>query len=216
MPVEIKSYREPVEVTFTFPSPSPEEKANHKANPRKFPLPPDLQQETGHISVTLRELLPSAEAKAFNRVGRDAGLMIQELVKESLVRAVKVGGEVVELSTEDSSVDAFMAMKWSAMDEDVPKPYKNNEQFVNAIPRPHEETVEMVKDYCQYVWDTYGRFPAYLDPMYQRLTCQAQHVDPDFYEENFPEGSLSGQHKNHFHRWHPELCDHEGKPPRKA
>jgi len=110
MPVEIKSYREPVEVTFTFPSPSPEEKAAHKTNPRKFPLPPDLQQETGHISVTLRELLPSAEAKAFNRVGRDAGLMIQELVKESLVRAVKVGGEVVELSTEDSSVDAFMAM----------------------------------------------------------------------------------------------------------
>ncbi|MCC6831783.1 MAG: hypothetical protein IT200_10600 [Thermoleophilia bacterium] len=114
------------------------------------------------------------------------------------------------------AVDAFMALKWSAMDDDVPKPYKNNEPFVQAIPRPHEETVEMVKDYCQYVWDTYGRFPAYLDPMYQRLTCQAQHVDPDFYEENFPEGALSGQHRNHFHRWHPELCDHEGKPPRRA
>lgn len=116
------------------------------------------------------------------------------------------------------AVDAFMAMKWSAMDEDVPKPYKTtsqNETFVNAIPRPHEETVEMVKAYCQYVYDVYGRFPAYIDPMYQRLTTQAQHVDPDFYDQYYPDGALSGQHLSHFHRWHPDLCDHEGKPPRR-
>ncbi|MCB0872862.1 MAG: hypothetical protein H6531_01475 [Actinobacteria bacterium] len=113
------------------------------------------------------------------------------------------------------AVDAFMAMKWSAMEEDVSKPYKDNDAFVKAIPRPHEETVEIVKDYCQYVWDTYGRFPAYIDPMYQRLTCQAQHVDPDFYEEYFPEGSISGQHKHHFERWHPDTCGSDGKPPRR-
>jgi len=112
------------------------------------------------------------------------------------------------------AVDAFMAAKWSAMDDDVPKPYKDNEAFVNAIPRPHDETVEMVKDYCQYVWDTYGRFPAYMDPMYQRLTCQAQHLDPDFYERFYPPGAMSGQHVDHFRRWHPDRCDHEGKPPR--
>ena len=115
------------------------------------------------------------------------------------------------------AVDAFMAMKWSAMDPEVSKPYKTPEQnaeFTNAIPRPHEETVEIVKDYCQYVWDTYGRFPAYIDPMFQRLTTQAQHVDPDFYEEHYPDGALSGQHLNHFSRWHPDLCDHDGKPPR--
>ncbi|MSO44020.1 MAG: hypothetical protein EXQ74_01715 [Thermoleophilia bacterium] len=115
------------------------------------------------------------------------------------------------------AVDAFMAMKWSAMDEDVAKPYKTpqqNETFVNAIPRPHDETVAMVKAYCQYAYDTYGRFPVYIDSMFQRLTTQAQHVDPDFYEQYYPDGSLSDQHTNHFHRWHPELCDHEGKPPR--
>ncbi|MBJ7366815.1 MAG: hypothetical protein JHC53_09510, partial [Thermoleophilia bacterium] len=116
-----------------------------------------------------------------------------------------------------AAVDAFMEMKWGAMDEGVPKPYKTaqqNESFVNAIPRPHDETVEIVKDYCQYVWDTYGRFPAYIDPMFQRLTTQAQHVDVDFYEQHYPDGSLSGQHENHFRRWHPEMCDHEGRPPR--
>ena len=117
------------------------------------------------------------------------------------------------------AVDAFMAMKWGAMDPDVSKPYKTesmNEAFTGAIPRPHDETVEMVKAYCQYAYDTYGRFPVAMDPMYQRLTTQAQHIDTDFYDLYYPEGSYSGQHANHFHRWHPELCDHDGKPPRKG
>jgi hypothetical protein len=113
------------------------------------------------------------------------------------------------------AVDAFMAMKWSAMDDDVSKPYKNPEGFVQAIPRPHDETVEMVKDYAQYVWDTYGRFPMGIDPMYQRLTCQAQHIDPDFYEQYYPPGALTQQHLNHFDRWHPELAGPDGKPPLK-
>lgn len=113
------------------------------------------------------------------------------------------------------AVDAFMAMKWAAMDPEVPKPYKEPDRVVNAIPRPHEDTVELVKAYCQYVWDTYGRFPVYLDPMYQRLTCQAQHVDPNFYEEFYPPGALTQQHQQHFHRWHPDLCGADGKPPLK-
>jgi hypothetical protein len=54
-----------------------------------------------------------------------------------------------------------------------------------------------------------------MDPMYQRLTTQVQHIDTDFYDKYYPEGAYSGQHANHFHRWHPEMCDHDGKPPRK-
>ncbi len=114
------------------------------------------------------------------------------------------------------AVDAFMAMKWAALDDDVPKPYLEPDKVVQAIPRPHEDTVELVKKYCQYCIDTYGRFPVYVDPMYQRLTCQAQHVDPDFYAEYYPPGSLTPQHLNHFRRWHPELADADGKPPRRA
>ena len=114
------------------------------------------------------------------------------------------------------AVEAFMALKWSAMDDDVAKPYKRSDEFVRAIPRPHPETVEMVKAFAQYCWDTYGRFPVYIDPMYQRLTCQAQHLDPDFYEHYYPGGTLSPQHLNHFSRWHPDVCDAHGKPPRRS
>ena len=113
------------------------------------------------------------------------------------------------------AVDAFMAVKWAAFDESVPKPYKEPDRVVSAVPRPHQDTVELVKAYCQYCIDTYGRFPVYIDPMYQRLTCQAQHVDPDFYAEYYPPGALTHQHHEHFRRWHPELTDSEGLPPRR-
>ena len=66
------------------------------------------------------------------------------------------------------------------------------------------DTVECVKAYCQYVWDTYGRFPLTIDPMYQRLTTQAQHIDCGFYDQYYPPGAYSQQHANHMHLWHPE------------
>ena len=113
------------------------------------------------------------------------------------------------------AVDAFMALKWSALDDDVAKPYLEPDKIVNAIPRPHPDTVELVKKYCQYCVDTYGRFPVYVDPMYQRLTAQAQHVDPDFYAKYYPPGALTHQHLNHFNCWHPDLADADGMPPKR-
>ncbi len=103
------------------------------------------------------------------------------------------------------AVDAFLEVKWSQYGSDIPKAYKAPDSIVTHIHRPDDETIELVKDYCQYVHDTYGRFPAYMKPMYQRLTCQAQHVDLDFYEEHYPPGAVTGQHQGHFHRWHPEI-----------
>lgn len=111
-----------------------------------------------------------------------------------------------------AAVDAFMEVKWAAFEDDVPKPYLEPDKVVSAVPRPHPDTVELVKDYCQYCWDTYGRFPVHMDPMYQRLTVQAQHADPDFYERYYPPGALTGQHLGHFERWHPETG---GAPPRR-
>lgn len=88
MSVNAKSYRAPVEVTFTFPE--------------------SIQSEIGYISITLRELMPSAEAKAISRAGTDGGVLIQEMVKESLVRAQSVDGTMLEITTADDSIDRIM------------------------------------------------------------------------------------------------------------
>ena len=113
------------------------------------------------------------------------------------------------------AVDAFLERKWSQYDADKPKAYKEPDKVMAQIVRPDDDTVQIVKDYCTYVYDNYGRFPAYLDPMYQRLTAQAQHVDPDFYAEYYPPGALTDQHQDHFERWHPELAGDDGRPPRR-
>jgi len=84
-----KSYRSPVEVTFTFPE--------------------TLQQETGYTSITVRELTGSAESRAISRAGTDGGVLMQELVKESLCGAVKMDSGPVAISTADSSIDQIMA-----------------------------------------------------------------------------------------------------------
>jgi hypothetical protein len=113
------------------------------------------------------------------------------------------------------AVDAFLEAKWSHYESDVPKPYLEPDKAMQGIPRPDDETIAIVKDFCQYVYDAYGRFPANLDPMYQRLVCQVQHLDPDFYDEYYPPGAITEQHTRHFERWHPELVGPDGKPPRK-
>ena len=113
----------------------------------------------------------------------------------------------------DAAVDAFLERKWSQYEPEVPKAYLEPDRVVSQISRPDADTIQIVKDYCRYVHETYGRFPAYLDPMYQRLTCQAQHADPDFYAQYYPPGALTDQHLSHFERWHPEMAGDDGRPP---
>ncbi len=111
------------------------------------------------------------------------------------------------------AVDAFLERKWSQYEPAKPKAYLEPDKVIDQIERPSEDTIQIVKDYCNYVFDVHGRFPAHLDPMYQRLTCQAQHVDTDFYKQYYPPGAVTEQHHAHFERWHPELAGDDGRPP---
>lgn len=89
MSLDVKSYRAPVEVTFTFPK--------------------GLDEETGYASVTVRELTGSSESRAISRAGQDGGALISELIRESLVQGVRVDGSVFPITTADDSIDRFMA-----------------------------------------------------------------------------------------------------------
>ena len=62
-----------------------------------------------------------------------------------------------------------------------------------------------------YVYDTYGRFPAFSDPMFLQFMIQAHHLDLDFYDKFYPPGAYTELHREHFKLWHPEIEDPFGE-----
>ena len=90
-------------------------------------------------------------------------------------------------------------------------PYKDPTGVLNETPRPSKEEIQIVKDICNYLYDTYGRFPAFSDAMYSRMMVQSHHLDIDFYDKFYPEGAYTQNHKDHLKLWHPEIPDPFGK-----
>ena len=104
------------------------------------------------------------------------------------------------------AVEAFNDLKWTNW-KSHPMPYKNPEAVTENIERPSKDEIQVVKDICNYVYDTYGRFPAFSDPMFLRFMVQAHHLDLDFYDHYYPPGAYTEAHKNHFKLWHPDVDD---------
>ncbi len=107
----------------------------------------------------------------------------------------------------DEAIDAFFEHKWAAWDKDKPFPYTTPDKHLMMAPKPTDTTIQIVKDVANYIYDTYGRFPAFVDPMYMRLVFQAMHIDPDFYDEYYPKGSYSDRHIETFLAHHPEEAE---------
>ena len=107
----------------------------------------------------------------------------------------------------DEAIDAFFEHKWAAWDKDKPFPYTTPDKHLMMAPKPTDTTIQIVKDVANYIYDTYGRFPAFVDPMYMRLVFQAMHIDPDFYDEYYPKGSYSDRHIETFLAHHPEVAE---------
>ena len=55
---------------------------------------------------------------------------------------------------------------------------------------------------CRYIWDTYGRFPATIDPFLMTVWYQAAHLDVDFYDRHYPPEALPPHVRSHMHDWH--------------
>lgn len=105
------------------------------------------------------------------------------------------------------AIDAFFEHKNEAWKPEKPFPYSEPDKHLMKAPKPTERTIQIVKDVANYIYDTYGRFPAFVDPMYMRLVFQAMHLDLEFYDKYYPPGSYSDMHTNHFKLFHPNLKD---------
>lgn len=105
------------------------------------------------------------------------------------------------------AVDAAIAGATMKMEEwearGMVKPHKApNHEFDAATVQASPEGVECVKDICSYIFETFGKFPATVDPIQLSLFAQAHHLDLDFYDKHMKPGAYSETHRNHFRDWH--------------
>ncbi len=64
-------------------------------------------------------------------------------------------------------------------------------EVVQQIPATSEAAIQATIAYCEYVWNRYGRFPAYLTPYRTVLGFQACHLDVEFYDKFYRPDALS-------------------------
>jgi len=74
--------------------------------------------------------------------------------------------------------------------------------FIEEVPRYSEEVVACVKDICNYIYNTYGRFPAHVDAMHvPGVWVQAHHLDLKYYDQ-FYQGGYADSQRMHQQTWH--------------
>jgi hypothetical protein len=77
-----------------------------------------------------------------------------------------------------------------------------NEAFERTVPPLSQEGIECTKDICTYIYETYGKFPAFSDTLNMLYWIQSHHLDLDFYDKYFKSGAYLQTHVDHFKVWH--------------
>lgn len=71
---------------------------------------------------------------------------------------------------------------------------------VEQIPKVSERAIAAATSYCEYVWERYGRFPAYLAPFRTVVGYQACHLDAEFYDRFYRPEALTDNQREDFSR----------------
>jgi hypothetical protein len=107
----------------------------------------------------------------------------------------------------DDAVDDVIERKWGAQGIFNPArsdyaPYKRPGQMEQGIPQTDPAIVQCTKDILNYIWNKYGRFPAFVDACVMTVMVQAHHLETRFYDEFYREGAYTDRHKRHMEKWH--------------
>jgi hypothetical protein len=65
-----------------------------------------------------------------------------------------------------------------------------------------EEGIACTKAVCNYIYETYGRFPGTVDAMHLMWMMQVHHLDTDYYDRFFQPGAYGPAHAAHMATWH--------------
>jgi hypothetical protein len=79
---------------------------------------------------------------------------------------------------------------------------KSSEIKATALPYSQEQ-IDCIGEMAQYIYTTYGRFPARFPTILMRIYAQAHHLELEFYDRFFAEGAYLQTHAEHMKLWHP-------------
>jgi hypothetical protein len=98
--------------------------------------------------------------------------------------------------TMDAAVDALLnplLRHAPAQPEHVPYLMSDAEHRSGTV-EITEEGIACTKSICNYIYETYGRFPGSLDAMHLMWFLQAHHLDTDYYDRFFHPGTYGRTH----------------------
>ena len=105
-----------------------------------------------------------------------------------------------------AAAQAIFDAKWGSRgiykEEGGPAPYKDRQALDKVVQKTPDWCLEATKALCTYVWDTYGRFPATIDPMMMNIWFQAHHLETDFYDRYYQPGAYHKAVRDHMGVWH--------------
>jgi len=112
----------------------------------------------------------------------------------------------------DEAVDRVIEMKYGATggsygEKDVfSRQYRNPadaNKYLDKATHFHKDQVAYVKEICNYIYDTYGRFPAHVDAFYSPgMWLQFSHLEMEYYDRFFDPAQYKRQ-AAHDQTWHP-------------
>lgn len=109
-------------------------------------------------------------------------------------------------SSMKEAVEAFVTYKFGARGLGLNLPrttdWKDPDAVTHGILPVSAEAVAATIAYCEYIYDRYGRFPAYTAPYRTMLGYQATHVDVEFYERFYTPDALTETQRLHHEQWH--------------
>jgi hypothetical protein len=105
----------------------------------------------------------------------------------------------------DAAVDAVLSPLSSPATATGPVPHLVSEATHRAAAVTiSDEGIACTKAVCNYIHDTYGRFPGGVDAMHLMWFMQVHHLDTGFYDSCFRSGTYGRAHADHLSNWHAE------------
>ncbi len=84
----------------------------------------------------------------------------------------------------------------------TPGPFKDTAKVRGAAQEFTDEFKDCVAHMAQYVYDTFGKYPASVPSIFHIMYVQAHHLDLQFYDHHFGPGAYLDSHKRHMELWH--------------